>query len=538
MNGAALPRWALPASVYLASAAWVLRGSVGRAVGEGIDLTGTLWFHGFVVNCLATLTLPTHTSAFFAPEGKDIFADTGANVLDAMLAAPFLAAIGSPGYLAPFVAVVLVGNAVAMHTFLRSLGLSTAAVIAGSVAWSFAPSLLHELDGGRPTQALLWFWPLALRALVRMREDPRWIHPILGGFFVALQAWTYWFTGHFFAVAFAPALLLWGFVQADRGRWLPRLGAAGFVAVLAVAPAAVPMALRLAHGAVSGAGLKNVVPALDPDAWWILAPWASNLPIPTWWLVVLGIGLLGCRNRILWGTAAGLGLLLVAGPRLAIGQSSITNPVWWAASVLPGLDRLLFPARAWPVLAFCGAAALAETVDRLRSKGVVATGLVAAALVVAVHAAHPARLRSTAVPVPAYAAEVAKNPGIVLDLPYPCGHFAIHLQALHGQPLFGGMAEHIAALRPPGVDARIAASPSLQALIAAAKGEKVGLTHAAPPVRWVVLHSDIYRNPLSRICLTRAQQAAGSAAVASLETLLGPPTVQDAHATAWDLGTP
>lgn len=521
--------------VYGASAAWVLRGAAGRAVGVGVDLPGTLWFHGFLRHCLATGSLPDRSGAFFAPDGKDIFADTGANVLDALVAVPFLAVFGSPAHMAPFVACLLIGNALAMHALLRALGLGTAAVIAGSVAYGFAPSVLHELDGGRPTQALLWFWPLALRQLVLMREDPRWRRPVLGGLLVALQAWTYWFMGHFFVVVFAPALLVWG-LGAGRA-WLSRLGVAGAVALVAVAPAVVPMGLRLARGEGSdGSALTHVSGALDPDAWWVLAPWASSLRVPTWWLLVLAVGLLACRRRLLWGAAAALGLLLVAGPRLAIADGSVLNPVWSIAGLLPGMGRLLFAARAWPALALVGGAVLGEALDRARP-GVVAS-LAAAAVVVAVHATHPAPLRATALPVPAYVDVVAQSPGTVLDLPFPCGQLVIHLQPEHGQPLFGGMGEHLRALRPPGVDARIAASPLLRRLVAAGTGRAVaGPTAPERPVRWVVLHADVYADPLAVLCLGPAERGPAVAAAArrQLEALLGAPTVSDAYATAWDL---
>jgi hypothetical protein len=535
-------RDAIALAVYLFCAVWTLRGTAGKAIGAGVDLPGTLWFHGFLAESLARLRSPTHTSAFFAPDGKDIFSDTGANVLDAALAVPFVAIFGSPSHMAPFVALLLVGNALAMHALLRALGAGTAAVIAGSVAYSFAPSVLHELDGGRPTQALLWFWPLALRELVLMRTDPRWRRPVAAGLFVALQAWTYWFMGHFFAVVFAPALLLWGVVSGARGGWLLRLAVAGGVAIVGVAPGALPMILGLSRGQIpGGSGLTHTTGALDPDAWWILAPWASGLYVPTWWLLILGVALVLCRRRWLWGASAILGILLVAGSRLAIADGSVPNPVWWLASMLPGMGRLLFAARAWPALALVGAAALAEALDRLGPRAV---GPFAAVAVVLALATHPAPLLTTEVAVPSYVAAVRGAPGTVLDLPYPCGQLVVQLQPLHGQPMFGGMGEHIKALRPAGVDARIAASPWLQRLISAGLGQHGVTTARDTSVRWVVLHSDVYADPLARLCLRGVPADVSSAApgvVAArarreLEALLGAPTVSDDRAAAWDLG--
>ncbi len=592
------PARLLPALAYAAAAAWVLRGAVGRAVGEGVDLPGTLWYHAWIADCVRHLRWPAWTPWFFHPDGKDLFAHTGANLLDALLAVPFLWALGSPDHVAPFVAVVLVGNALAVHALLRALGVDTPGAVAGGLVFLLAPSALAELDGGRITQVLLWFWPLALRELWLDRVDPRPWRPVRAGVLVALQAWTYWFTGHFFAVVFGAPLLLLAVVPSlflgrgagpphgrlaaglrgraaspprlagavprsaragdsaspsgspatppalssrstpSPGRALARLAFAGGVAALAVAPAVVPMLLRLAEGTVPiGAGLVHAAPdALSPDAWWILAPDRSQLHVPYLALAVFGAGLLGARRRLFWGLAALLGVLLVAGARLHFAFGAAPNPVWELASLLPGFERLLFPARAWSALALVGAVAVGEAVDRLGRAGWVGAAVATAALLVA----RGEPVRATPIEVPAYVAAVAAAPGPVLDLPFPCGQLVIHLQPLHGQPLLGGMAEHLAPLRPPAVDARLAADPGLRALVDAGLGRAGGPVDpaglAAAGARWVVLHEDVLRSPLApAICLRGAVPTPGAPRRA-LERLLGPPTIDDVHAVAWDLG--
>ena len=55
-------------------------------IGEGIDLFGTLWFYWWVDIWEMGQKDPT---LFFYPYGKDFFAHTGNNLVDAYLSIPF-----------------------------------------------------------------------------------------------------------------------------------------------------------------------------------------------------------------------------------------------------------------------------------------------------------------------------------------------------------------------------------------------------------------------------------------------------------------
>ena len=93
--------------------------AAGAAVGDGVDMYGTLWFYWWIKDCIVHLRDPSFTDLFFYPLGKDIFAHTGDNFVDAVFAAPFVAALGVPAFSAPFVAVMLVANAWTFRLFAR-----------------------------------------------------------------------------------------------------------------------------------------------------------------------------------------------------------------------------------------------------------------------------------------------------------------------------------------------------------------------------------------------------------------------------------
>ena len=66
-------------------------------VGDGIDVFGTFWFYGWVSHCLESGANPAFTDWMFHPYGKDIFAHTGGNLVDAVASIPFQWVFGTPG---------------------------------------------------------------------------------------------------------------------------------------------------------------------------------------------------------------------------------------------------------------------------------------------------------------------------------------------------------------------------------------------------------------------------------------------------------
>ena len=93
-------------------------------IGDGVDVYGTFWFYGWVAHCMETGTSPGFTDWMFHPYGKDIFAHTGGNVVDAIASLPFQKLFGTPGYQPPFIIAVLLLNAWAFKRLLHGLGIN------------------------------------------------------------------------------------------------------------------------------------------------------------------------------------------------------------------------------------------------------------------------------------------------------------------------------------------------------------------------------------------------------------------------------
>ena len=164
------PNPSLEALVYgllALGAIWPSLGHPDNVPGDGVDLYGTLWFYWWIADSLGAGRDPGFTDLFFHPYGKDIFGHTGNNFVDAYVAAPLLWLLGTPGYYKVWVFVLMVGNALSFRVLARAVFQNRWAVFVSSALFMVNPFLMFELTTGRPTQAFVWFLPLAFWALLR-----------------------------------------------------------------------------------------------------------------------------------------------------------------------------------------------------------------------------------------------------------------------------------------------------------------------------------------------------------------------------------
>ena len=146
--------------ILLASGAvWFAINRPETGVGDGVDLYGTYWFYWWIKHCLVNGIDPGFTDLMFHPMGKDIFAHTGSNFVDAFFSIPFQMVFGYPDYQPWFILAVLLGNAFSFRYLMTGILKSPTAIWASTVLWLVNPYVLFELQTGRITQALLWFLP-------------------------------------------------------------------------------------------------------------------------------------------------------------------------------------------------------------------------------------------------------------------------------------------------------------------------------------------------------------------------------------------
>ena len=562
--------WALYIALALVAIGPALRSN--HVVGDGIDMYGTIWFYWWIQECLQTLSDPGFTDYFFYPLGKDIFAHTGNNFVDAVVAAPFYWLFGSPGYQRWFVLAVLLANAASFRVLARGMLQSRGAQILATVAFMLNPYVLFEITCGRLTQAFLPFMPLAFHFLLQLERPAKgWARlkaPLLAGLMVALQAWTYWFMGYFMALAMLPIFLHAVYKSERRGELIANYLMAGAACLLFVSPAALSMSELAGAGAVPGldnsvqkdlfqppAGLGNNVASNLHG--WVFAEFAGTpLLISLAWTPLWLAMFIWGKDRARWVPAFLLLWYFSLGPTFhtpapGVRVLAVSAPYMAAYHYLPFFDRLWFPYRMMSVAFLVLSVGLGQLADRAFTSSGWRLRKAAPALAVlfmAVTLGEQARYRvfpfvSRDLTMPATYEMIRDNPGYVIHLPFGISQPSIIWQTFHGQKMFGGMGENAPILLPEGFQSRMNQNSFVRSMNDASRRPGMPVVKHLPAhreafeaqgFRWVVLHRDLVQMELMRN-RTLAPDKGAVAATQNLVELLGEPVAVEGVLVTWDL---
>lgn len=534
--------------------------TAGHIIGDGVDMYGTFWFYWWIQECLLEWQDPGYTKLFFYPLGKDIFAHTGNNFIDAIVAQPFQWLLGYPRYQPVYVGFLLLCNALCFRPLAGEvLGRGSWGSWAATMLWMLAPYSLFELMTGRLTQAFLLFVPLALYHFIRIGGG-RWRDPVLCGLYTGLAGWTYWFNGYFLALAMAWLAL--AHLIERRHPWRRMVVGwvfAGASCVLSILPAALSMSRLARRGKVPGlqdaqellGGPAGVANNVSDSLHGYLMMELSGQPMLGY--LVWGGGLLAYliwgRDRLRW-----LGLVLIT-LAFSIGPQTPTDPVvpmphyMLAYNHLPFFDRLWFPYRMLGVTFVGLALGLGTLVSRVRSWRWVWVVPVVLVLTTMVeqnrHLAYPL-LHRDLTPPSVYTA-ISEVGGALIELPVGISKVAIAHQPVHGQPVFGGMGENAVVLWPPGFNRRMS-NTFIQFLRSMTRDPQSPTpfrrehitTFKAEGFRWVVMDRRLVESQLrDRPWAERAAppEVARAAFIAqeSMIAVLGQPWAVEGALVVWDL---
>ena len=544
---------------------------------EYVDAYGTQWFYWFTGHALGQGQGFGHTDLYFYPYGKDIFRHTGANVLDAIVAIPFRALLGPVlGYNA-FVIAGLVGSGVAFARLARDHTEDRLAIWMAAGFATLSPFVLTEIAEGRPTQAFLALPALYLRELLRCAR-PGWRAPVLGGVFLALTGYQYWYYAFFGGlVGLAHGLTVAASPPDDAGGRLgvlTRHAAMALVAGLLVAPVAIPLVLESQQGVVPGlintstwtwSSLTTETVEGESVGLFLWQPWLSRSGF-------LASGAIGSAEFLRQGdlsptvavmfavlylfrpgalrrgpvVAMFLTVLIVScGPILIIGDAWIPNPPYrLLMGSLSFVRRLWWPARAYAfaslLLALSAAVALAWIGTRSRAAQLAAA--LVGALGWSAHLMHDrlAPMATWDATVPAGYQCLGKAPeGAILELPFAWTQAHLYYQTVHQHPILGGMLEANEVFAPPEAVALREDNSFVAALIQLTRSEGDERPQWTEQDR-AALHDLGYRYVvLQRDAFALARPAPGLADNAIkarlrrmrtlLADMLGPPVYEDAR---------
>ncbi|MDP2312236.1 MAG: glycosyltransferase family 39 protein [Pseudomonadota bacterium] len=498
----------------------------GSTVGDGVDAFGTHWFYWWIRTAVERLGNPSHTTLFFYPFGKDIFAHTGNNFVDAVFSVPFQWVFGGTFYSPMWIIALQLGNVLTFRPLARYLfggkeGTDTFTAFAATVLWQVNPFVLFEITAGRPTQAMVWFLPAAVLYLLRTAREPGWKNSVWFGLAVAMSAWTYWFTAYFLLLLLVPLAIVELRRAPDRRAVLKRWSLGAAICLLLVAPGVSGMSAAVDDGRVPGIDpspgsifvppqpIANNVSA-DLHGLWLMEMYGSPLFFqPAWLLPLLVVPFLRKLpipgGRWPWLAALGTVLAFAGGTMFRVGDFTVVMPHYMALyRYLPFFDRLWFPYR-MAAVAFIPAALLVAALcamlprPRLALAALVALGLAGQFAV----GTWPFNHRYTRAP--PMVASLKDEGGGVIFLPMKIQHDGLMWQTEFQLPTFGGMGESAGIFWPEKFRKRLNNS-----LIKALRG--AAITPAQPKnvlkkdrvaiekdgFRWVILRRSLLESELRR----------------------------------------
>jgi hypothetical protein len=436
------------------------------------------------------------------------------------------------------------------------------------------PYALLELQQGRPTQALLGFALLALTSLLRLR-DAR--DAVLGGAWLALAGWTYWFHGLALGVCAVVGGAVRLAVTERRVVDARRLVLAALVCGVLVVPFAAAMVDAVGSGKVPGLlamdGTGPLAPLAlrtvegDPEGVWVVAPGSAFAAgalidegglrfVPGGTVAVAAQALFGSVGLFaVWRAHRGRAALAIAwlavavwlacGPAWILGERVSPNgPYLWALEQLPLLRRWWWPGRAIAIAQALLCALVPLAVGALAERR---GGLAVAAACGVLWVAQLGWVRQ--LPLDRWDAAgsrvldcLAVAPqGAVIDVPGEADQKHLFLQVLHGRPVLSGMLSSKPSFAPPEVARLRAENAMVRALddIGARRWTEIP---DVPAVAREELRSLGYRYVLARADGFQRPSADGrwesewSRPRRLLETLLGAaPFAEDTRFAVWDL---
>ncbi|MCB9780569.1 MAG: hypothetical protein H6742_18525 [Alphaproteobacteria bacterium] len=457
---------------------------------EYVDHYGTQWFYWYVSKVITDGGSFDSSALFFHPWGKDIFRHTGSNLLDAVLAVPFIAVFGQVLGYNLFVLLGMSLTAVAFYVTARDLSEDRLACGVGTVLYVLSPYILYDLAEGRPTQAVMLLPVLFVRYLLRSGWKDSWKPPAAAGLFLALAGYQYWFYAFF-----------GGMIALGHGLWrtlVPVVGAGGrartfarhvliaAVALAVAAPVGVPLAMQSSGDHADVPGLLDVSkwsiyatpPVTVEDMWVGLYVWQPLHRYGGYHVVGMGgeelftpqallLPLVGALIAVLYllrpgrlGRGPMLAMLAAAtvvatGTFVLIGDKAIPNPIYIGLVESVGfLRRLWWPAR---MVAYVNVLLGLAIVQVLAWIGQVWRGRLQIPAAVALTVVWGLELSQAGVlPFPGWYGGVpagyrclADGPeGAIIELPYGWTQAHLYYQSAHGRPMLGGMLENNPVFTP------------------------------------------------------------------------------------------
>lgn len=508
------------------------------------DMLSNHWVYAWVADQLAAGGTLLHNDRYYVPVGDAPF--LAGNASGALLAAPFLWALGHPLGLNVYVGIVLVANVVAGAALARAIGAGPLPAIVAGTGFGLCPYLLTELSAARFAQVPAWELAGGLALWIGALRGPSLARAAGAGLLFGLAGVEYFYYGLFGGMSAGLLALTAARAAPARlrsPRWLGAVALGGGLATATVLPLLIVF-VRGWSTVVGASEAESTFPhpfmlqAALPWSWPLWTDVRTMVPTHVSW-VLLGLAVVewrAARKDPEGWASQGLVLVGVVGWLLSLGPQLMTPvgpaegshlPFWWLYGAHPALSRFWWPYRHAVLVSLAVAALAARALSRVHVRlppmlGILAVGgtLVAVPLELRTRGAVVVPEVSRLKPEPAWVDTFRALPdGVVLDLPMApelwIAQQHLTLQRLHGHALLDGHAMWVDRVRPDAWDARVEASTFLSELQRFERGQPVEgdparidrfvydpadvKTLMDDGVRWIVLWDELYAGEVGEL---------------------------------------
>lgn len=367
---------------------------------EKTDLNGTLWYQWFSKRCLSKFDFASlyHTDFIAYPSGKNLLFDLGPPLI-AFFSIPFQIVFNLPTYYNLFMVVLMAVNGLVCFMLINYIYKDTPTAFIGGLFFSINSYVFYQVNSGRPEQTAIFWIPLFILFLLKMKDKKRKSYTVIGALLLVLTSLSYWYYGIFLLIFTVLFLLYFLFIKKEgsvdfaKNTILLLCLFSVFMLLLFSYPVFIqrtfPSGYRPAAGPFPAfkdidAVLKKEIPNehpifpiqyLIPSYYkYMLTNTASSfLPhaflITTVILIILSLlNVKALKSNLFYIITASFFFILSLGPYLAISGHVIVLPYMLLYYIIPFFSRLWWPINCFSVTLVCVSILLAAFIHWLRLK--------------------------------------------------------------------------------------------------------------------------------------------------------------------------
>lgn len=367
---------------------------------NSIDLNGALWYQWFAKRCIFKFDFASlyHTDFIAYPTGKNLLFDLGPPLI-AILSIPFQIVLNLPAYYNIFMVVLMAVNGIACFMLLNHIYKDALSAFIGGLFFCINPYVFYQANSGRPEQTAIFWIPLFILFLLKMKERKNKTYPIIAALLLVLASLSYWYYGIFLLIFTVLFLLYFFFLKKDDILNLAK-NTTLLLCLYCVCMFLLFFYPVLVLGIYPGGyelikpfpAFKDILLNKTPAYfnYMIRHTATHNLPYPflatTVTIIVLSLlNVKSWKNNLFYIITASFFFILALGPYLEISGHVIALPYILLYYIIPFFSRLWWPINCFSVVLACMAILLAGLIHWIRSKANSTTKIIFPVILVIMH---------------------------------------------------------------------------------------------------------------------------------------------------------